>query len=77
MNSSLAIDVVTIAIIIIANIVTITVLISRLGLKITHLENEVYALKRSEIQIHSKIEVLNKIEAQLELLIPHLFPVKL
>lgn len=77
MNFPLVVDIFTIALIIIANIVTITVLISRLGVKINHLESEVLSLKKNDISINEKIQVLNKVEAQLELLITHLFPKKI
>lgn len=58
------------------NTIALTIYLSRLSTRISYIENELLLLKKDNLLNSSKFDTLHKVEAQLELLIAHLFPQK-
>jgi len=69
-------DVLTLAIFIVVNLVTISFYLSKNNTRLSQCERDILNLHTSDSIHSSKFETIYKLEAQLELLITHLLPKK-
>lgn len=74
MSIELIIELMTLFAFVTVNIVSISVLFSKLSTKISHLEKEMASCRESDLLHNTKFDTLHKVEAQLELIIAHLYP---
>lgn len=76
MSLELILQLVTLGVLLLVHVVVIAVLFSRMTTRITHLEKEMASCRESDLLHNTKFDTLHKVEAQLELIITHLYPKK-